>query len=294
MATDTKNIHFRSQPATFDSMMKNGFGIVTVMNAKVYNSTYTGTEDVKKTPNQIIAEYVTGEELCTLKTLKVANVTQEGPNKTVTGGQYSNPLIKFGKSARLEMQDALGDARAIEALGGATIGYADSSIDAPISALHFGEEFSGPKTIIGESFFIDQSTGRQVPVKIVFYNFLPDSIFNLTQDAEGDATVFDLNGDLMTTTVELETMEGETVHSGLFYSIVSGDDDNVYTSRITLSATGVTFNPVLNSAETAYYKVNDAEWTDTAPNSLTDNDKVVVRITEAGVLKATYKAVYKA
>lgn len=218
MATENKYVNLSSKTADFDSMMSNGFGIVTVMNAKVYNSQYSGTEDTKLTPKQVIEKY-TGEEICELKTLKVANVTQEGPNKTVTGGQYSNPLIKFGKSARLEMQDALGNAQAIEALGGATIGYqADKST---ISALHFGEEFSGPKTIIGDSFFIDQKSGRQIPVNIIFYNFLPDSIFNLTQDAEGDATVFDMNGDLMTTTVELEDFAGNKINSGLFYSIVA-------------------------------------------------------------------------
>lgn len=222
MATENKYVNLASKSATFDSMMKNGFGIVTVMNAKVYNSQYSGTEDTKLEPNNVIGLY-TGKPLCTLKTLKVANVTQEGPNKTITGGQYSNPLIKFGKSARLEMQDALGNADAIEALGGATIGYASNDIST-ISALHFGEEFSGPKAIIGESFFIDQSTGRQIPVKIIFYNFLPDSIFNLTQDAEGDATVFDLNGDLMTTTVKLADFSGNTIESGLFYSIVSGEE----------------------------------------------------------------------
>lgn len=221
MATENKYVNLSSKTADFDSMMRKGFGIVTVMNAKVYNSQYSGTEDTKLTPKQVIEKY-TGEGICTLKTLKVANVTQEGPSKTVTGGQYSNPLIKFGKSARLEMQDALGNAKAIEALGGATIGYqADKST---ISALHFGEEFSGPKTIIGDSFFIDQTTGRQIPVNIIFYNFLPDSIFNLTQDAEGDATVFDMNGDLMTTTVELEDFAGNKINSGLFYSIVAKED----------------------------------------------------------------------
>lgn len=203
---------------TFENMMSNGFGIVTVMNAEVFNVEYTGfdesgieeLEDV----GTIIGKYTPGSGICTLKTLKVANVTQEGPNKTVTGGQYSNPLIKFGKSARLEMQDALGNAKAIEALGGATIGYNGTKI----SALHFSEEFTGPKTIIGDTFFIDQNSGKQVPVKIIFYQFLPDSIFNLTQDAEGDATVFDMNGDLLTTNVKLNDGTND-VRLGLFYSI---------------------------------------------------------------------------
>lgn len=79
--------------------------------------------------------------------------------------------------------------------------------------------------IIGDSFFIDRKTGQQVKVKIVFYQFLPDSIFNLTQDAEGDATVFDMNGDLLTTEIKVakSNADGEDVTGathGVFYSIV--------------------------------------------------------------------------
>lgn len=219
--TDNHFVKLGTNSADFKGMMTNGFGIVTVMNAKVYNviDGISSTDvTTAKTPAEIIEETEGGEVLCTLDTLKVANVTQEGPNKTVTGGQYSNPLIKFGKSARLEMQDALGRATAIEALGGATVGY--DAAEGNISALHFSEEFAGPKTIIGDSFFIDQKTGRQVPVKIIFYQFLPDSIFNLTQDAEGDATVFDMNGDLLTTDVKLNDGKNDFT-LGLFYSIVN-------------------------------------------------------------------------
>lgn len=215
----------------FADMMTDGFGIVTVMNAKVYDvmDDISSTDPTKaKTPNDIIAAYedkdgeAKDKYICEIKTLKVANVTQEGPNKTVSGGQYSNPLIKFGKSARLEMQDALGTADVIEALGGGTIGYAEDG--STINAIHFSEQFAGPKTIIGDSFFIDQKSGKQVKVKIIFYQFLPDSIFNLTQDAEGDATVFDLNGDLLTTDVKLTDKDGKNFTLGLFYSIVNPEE----------------------------------------------------------------------
>ena len=92
--------------ATFDSMIQR-FGVVTVMNAKVYDVVYNGTTPA--TVDAILAMYPEEKVLATLDTLKIANVSQDGPDKTVTGGQYSNPLIKFGKSARLEMQDALGN-----------------------------------------------------------------------------------------------------------------------------------------------------------------------------------------
>ena len=200
--------------ATFTDMLKK-FAIVTVMNAKVYKEVKTQKDDkTYMTPEEVIQAAEATEDLCTLNTLKIANITMEGPTKTVTGGQYTNPLVKFGKTARLEMQDALGSGKAIEALCG---GIVDTNV------VSFGSTFEGPKTIIGETFFIDQASGDQVPVKIIFYSFLPDSLFNLTQDAEGDATVFDMNGDLLTTTVNVKVKENDKQvpkDVGLFYSIV--------------------------------------------------------------------------
>jgi hypothetical protein len=212
--------NLKGADATFNSMMNNGFGIVTVMNALVFpaqtSDYYSG-----KTAHDIVATFTKdhADLICKLDTLKIANVTQEGPTKTVSGGQFSNPLIKFGKSARLEMQDALGNSKAIEALCGGFQEWSDAG-KANLVGLHFGEDFAGPKMIIGESFFIDRKTGKQVKVKIVFYQFLPDSIFNLTQDAEGDATVFDMNGDLLTTVILVGDDGSKNQEHGVFYSIV--------------------------------------------------------------------------
>ena len=218
--------------ANFAGMMASGFGIVTVMNARVYpalsKADYEG-----KTAYDIASTYgaKTAAEglLCEIDTLKIANVTMEGPTKTITGGQYTNPLIKFGKTARLEMQDALGRSEAIEALCGGVQEWEvtgdGQTTKETIVGLHFGADFSGAKMIVGDSFFIDRTSGQQVPVKIIFYQFLPDSLFNLTQDAEGDATVFDMNGDLLMTNILVAksttegTFDDKSTH-GVFYSIV--------------------------------------------------------------------------
>ena len=244
MANTNIYTHLGKTLADFNQMIQR-FGVVTVMNAKVWNASdaeaLIGADkhfadanaykvlDVLETNAAATGD--TNKVLCTLDTLKIANVTQEGPTKTVTGGQYSNPLIKFGKSARLEMQDALGNAEAIEALCGGVVEYAvDGSTDT-IVGLHVGEDFSGPKTILGDSFFIDQKTGAQVPVKIIFYQFLPDSLFNLTQDAEGDATVFDMNGDLLITVIQVGVKNGDGTYSnlkhGVCYSILDPDTDDL-------------------------------------------------------------------
>ena len=214
---------------TFSDMMKNGFGVVTVMmNAKVYK---IGVDTFKTSKNAytFVKELKADDLLCELDTLKIANVSVEGPTKTISGGQYSNPLIKFGKSARLEMQDALGSAEAIDALCGGVRewdGDETGKKGTLTVGLHIGEDFNAPVTIVGDSFFIDRVTGQQVPVKIVFYQFLPDSIFNLTQDAEGDATVFDMNGDLLTTNIIIGDQEGSAagIKHGVFYSIIDPNE----------------------------------------------------------------------
>ena len=236
------------------------FGITTVMNAKVYQvfdgmkkTEYTALKPIKVTTdlttlfetivgstateidfsklkvNEIVALYLATKPVTELKYLKTANVTQEGPTKTVTGGQSSSPLIKYGKTSRLEMQNALGNAEAMEALMGTVTEYfrtaeaTEENLEiGATDVIHAGSTFAGPKTIIGETFVVDSKTAMQVPCYIVFYNFLPDSLFNLTQDAEGDATVFDMNGDLIKTTILVGdlTINDKGIEVGVFDSII--------------------------------------------------------------------------
>lgn len=245
MTTELNYSKLGGSNASFEQMMKS-FGVVTVMNADVYElAANASATPFNKQADEFVStinENADFVKICTLDTLKIANVTIEGPDKTITGGRYNNPLVKFGKTARLEMQDALGHADAIDRICGGVAEseyYAASSTEPAhggwqdtVHALHFGEDFSGTLTVIGDTFFIDQKTGQQVKAKIVFYQFLPDSIFNLTQDAEGDATVFDMNGDLLTTEIlisdsGLASGTKHTVPHGVFYSIV---DPNSYTA----------------------------------------------------------------
>lgn len=228
--------------ASFNQMIQR-FGVVTVMNAKVFDVAELGFNFADKDAYGIYNELKDIETKgvkgyrCTLDTLKIANVSVEGPSKTITGGQYSNPLIKFGKSARLEMQDALGNAEAVEALCGGVVEYKEGAAG-DIIGLHNGEDFAGPKCIIGDSFFIDQKTGAQVKVAIIFYQFLPDSLFNLTQDAEGDATVFDMNGDLLTTEILVGQKEGDPKSHGVFYSIIDPNSGAASTGYVTFTKGG--------------------------------------------------------
>ena len=186
--------------ATFEQLM-NGFGVVTVMNACIYKlkdgKSYVGRGSC---PHGATAGgALTPEDFdCTglyLDTLKIANFTQEGPTKTVTGGQYANPLIKYGKTMTCEMQDALGRAATLVEFFGCTY-------DEENGILSVTDKFPGAFAIEGDTFFIDQKTGDKVNLHIFIPQFLPDAILTLTQDAEGDATVFDLNGTVSVTKIK--------------------------------------------------------------------------------------------
>ena len=205
----------------FNQMMQR-FCVFTVMNVRVYEwsdvEDWFNSEDLS-TPYVAYQDINALTPLCTLDTLKISNISIEGPSKTISGGRYANPIMKFGKTARLEMQDALGHIDAIDALCGG-IAERTGGIDGDYIGLHIGEDFNTPKLIIGDTFFIDQATQQQVPVVIIFYKFLPDSLFNLTQDAEGDASVFDMNGDLLPMPLLLGNDKSGLAPHDVFYSII--------------------------------------------------------------------------
>ena len=229
---------------TFDDMLKNGFGIVTVMNARVFTKPIEDLLNLAEgedLSNQKVHDIVKAllaldnqEKVNYIKldTLKIANINQDGPTKTITGGQTGSALLKYGKTATIEIQDALGRADGLELLGGATVetfeketGSGESQTNTGIAegslkVIHFGDQFGGPKPILGESFFVDQKTGKQIKVYILIYEMLPDSIFNLTQDAEGDATVFDMNGSLNSKEICVGLTEGKNTTMNVFYSIL--------------------------------------------------------------------------
>ena len=200
--------------ATFEQLMK-GFGVVTVMNACIYKlkdgKSYVGRSACQHGDGNNGA-FKPSDFECSglyLDTLKIANLTQEGPTKTITGGQYANPLIKYGKTMTCEMQDALGRAAVLREFFGC-------DYDEEKKRLYVSDKFPGAFAIEGDTFFIDQKTGEQVPVHILIPQFLPEAILSLTQDAEGDATVFDLNGAVnMTKIVDEDGSDERTI----FYEI---------------------------------------------------------------------------
>ena len=227
--------------ASFASMRKE-FGVVTVRNAKIYeleNADYSKFE--KRSAYQIanavkdLAEGGSTTSSDTLPkityrgkidTLKTASVSTDGPTKTITGGQYNEPLLKYGKTVTVSRQDALGNHKALQALCGTVSEYSDESKPTTITesnliGRHITPQFATAKRIIGESFFIDKANGEPVNVKIIFYKFLPDSLFNLTQEADGDASVFDRNGTLVPVKIQVGQSDGHSEPEQVFWSVIN-------------------------------------------------------------------------
>ena len=260
MATTKSYSNLKSSSSAWNDALRN-FGIVTVMNAKVYDVldgmsktdylrlTASGTKTLdtvftevcgstanvidfsKLKADGILTLYLAIQPIATLKYLKTANASQEGPTKTITGGQNASTILKYGKKARLEMTDALGNAEVLEALCGMTVEYFRNDDSEALKnhkssdIIHATTKFASPKTIIGDTFIVDTDNGTQALAYIMFYDFLSDALFNLTQDAEGDATVFDMNGDLNEVKIKIGDDERATTSP---YSRI-GDDDGVVT-----------------------------------------------------------------
>ena len=100
-------------------------------------------------------------------------------------------------------------------------------------------------------------------------------MFNLTQDAEGDATVFDMNGDLLSTDITVSTINGGTTSYGVFYSIVDAE--------LSKASATVTWSFVKGSGDSYKLEVNAPEGLNIAisydgeqvTNTSKENDKKI-------------------
>ena len=175
------------------------FGVVTVMDVDVYKAkrhnaasigSLTGVEEGEWDSKSTFA----GDKLFSLRTLKIANINAEGPTKTATGGQNADVLLKYGKTFTIEMQDALGKYEVLENIYGAN---SNGSENTGATIVSITDRFPGELTLVGKTFVIDKKSGAKQPISIVIPFYLGDGIFNLTQDAEGDISVFDMNGNIL-------------------------------------------------------------------------------------------------
>ena len=207
----------------------------------------------------------TGSALFTLESLSISNFTQEGPMKTAKGGLNANTVLRYGKTARLEMEDVIGQIAALEALMGVTQTGSGTTVqdyketfvrtpgtrtiklskeleeinditdsvgqtldweentdyaiegnslillnDAPEgdviiivdydyfspSVYTVTNKFATPKYIEGTTFVVNATTGNREWIKVTIPSFLPDSLYNITMEAEGDFGVMNVAGEV--------------------------------------------------------------------------------------------------
>ena len=124
-----------------------------------------------------------------LDSLTISNITQEGPVKEARGGIHGKPIIRHKKTLRLEMEDVVARLDTLEHFFGATIGQDGQSFT-------ITDKFPKKLTLIGRTYVVDKETGGRVWVKLKFNKFLPDGVFEIGMEAEGDIGMIGIAGEL--------------------------------------------------------------------------------------------------
>lgn len=140
--------------------------------------------------------------IATLDSLTMSNITQEGPQKETRGGTAAEPIIRFRKTVRLEMEDVVITPTAMRALFGATLydvagaKITDFSSAYTVGGFGITDTFAKMLTLRGKTFVIDRETGDRRWIDITFKRFLPDSVLDMMMEAEGDLGIVNVAGEL--------------------------------------------------------------------------------------------------
>ena len=159
-------------------MALTNFSFVTVMEVQVFAA---GTILSGATPIE------------TLTCLTMSNITQEGPRKETRGGLNARPCIRYGKTARVEMEDVVMRTEILEEFFGV------DSTTTPGDFI-FTETFpQDGLTLVGKTYIINKDTGAREEAWITIHDFLPDGILDITMEAEGDVGMISLAGEMFDT-----------------------------------------------------------------------------------------------
>jgi len=94
---------------------------------------------------------------------------------------------------RLEMEDVVMRAAMLSAFFDASIDVGTVTDPEQIS---FNETFAKSIILVGQTYVVDKITGNRKIAYITFFNFLPDSVTDITMESEGDIGMIGLNGEL--------------------------------------------------------------------------------------------------
>ena len=179
------------------------FAFSTVMDVEVYpEGTLFDEQGAYKMVNSTRTAV---PKIALLDSLTMSNITQEGPQKETRGGTASEPIIRFRKTVRLEMEDVVITPTAMRALFGATLyDEAGERIDPDtfnpatdiVGGFGITDTFAKMLTLRGKTFVIDRETGDRRWIDITFKRFLPDSVLDMMMEAEGDLGIVNVAGEL--------------------------------------------------------------------------------------------------
>lgn len=124
-----------------------------------------------------------------LDSLTISNITQEGPVKEARGGIHGKPIIRHKKTLRLEMEDVVARLETLEYFFGATVDTAEETFA-------ITDKFPKKLTLIGRTYVVDKDSGDRIWMKLKFENFLPDGVFEIGMEAEGDIGMIGIAGEL--------------------------------------------------------------------------------------------------
>ena len=188
------------------------FAFSTVMDVEVYPEKTTFVEVTLNPgePNEskeIQAKLggATIQPIATLDSLTMSNITQEGPQKETRGGTAAEPIIRFRKTVRLEMEDVVITPKAMRALFGAVLfdeegerieGAPGDNVTDTVGGFAITDTFAKMLTLRGKTFVIDRVTGERRWIDLVFKRFLPDSVLDMMMEAEGDLGIVNVAGEL--------------------------------------------------------------------------------------------------
>lgn len=136
-----------------------------------------------KNPGTVVTNYS-----FKLDSLTISNITQEGPVKEARGGIHGMPIIRHKKTIRLEMEDVVARLDTLDDFFGVTT----------VEGVSFTVTDKFPKGLglVGTTYVVDKETGDRIWMKLTFHDFLPDGVFEIGMEAEGDIGMIGIAGEL--------------------------------------------------------------------------------------------------
>lgn len=158
----------------------NNFGFATVMDVcvfKLHNAHYDevlNRNSFEHTPKMF------------LNTLKITNIKEKGPNKTIKAGKHNLPVKRYGRTITMDINDALGRAD--------TLKYFFNLKDHG-NRIYRDVNFADALCLEGKVTIVN-SEAQTEQLYLFIPCFVPNGTLNINMDSEKEFGIFDLSGEI--------------------------------------------------------------------------------------------------